>query len=322
MYSVQIFFFLMKTVRNAAMPSAWILSAYVCILCSFPHLLSAGMICDRSGRKIQVDQPFRRIISLYGAHTENLFSLGLDSEIIGVSRNDSWPPQAQMKMKFSYHDDAEKFMALRPDLVLTRPMIDRVYRPFVRKLEQAGIRVVSLQPVGMEDMFAYWRDLGTLTGKRAEAENMVRRFQAAVKESAEKLNRIPLSKRKKVYFEAIHSKMKTFSQNSIAVFVLETAGGINIAGDALQMRSTNIAAYGKERILAKAAEIDVFLAQHGPMNPVSADIIRSEPGFSAVKAVKEGNVYLIDEWIVSRPTLRLIEGIRQIHRILYPENAD
>jgi iron complex transport system substrate-binding protein len=151
---------------------------------------------------------------------------------------------------------------------------------------------------------------------------MVRRFQAAVKESAEKLNRIPLSKRKKVYFEAIHSKMKTFSQNSIAVFVLETAGGINIAGDALQMRSTNIAAYGKERILAKAAEIDVFLAQHGPMNPVSADIIRSEPGFSAVKAVKEGNVYLIDEWIVSRPTLRLIEGIRQIHRILYPENAD
>lgn len=283
--------------------------------------LHAAAVVDRSGRRIEVGMPFCRIISLYGAHTENLFALGLDEEIIGVGRNENYPPEALTKPVFSYHDDAEKFMAVKPDLVLVRPLVDRVYLEFVKKLEQAGIAVVSLQPVGIADIYDYWRDLGRLTGREEAAEGMVRRFRQALSEVTARVAKIPPERRKRVYFEAIHDKMKTFSRSATAMFVLETAGGINIASDADQMRQTNIAAYGKERILAKSGEIDVFLAQHGPMNPVSIETIRAEPGFSVIKAVRENQVYLIDEMIVSRPGLRLIEGILRIEGILYPENA-
>ena len=281
--------------------------------------LEAATVKDRSGRQIDIKTPFSRIISLYGAHTENLFALGLDPEIIGVGRNENYPAEARQKPMFSYHDDAEKFMAAKPDLVLVRPLIDRVYREFVRKLEQAGIVVVSLQPVGIADMYAYWRDLGRLTGREREAEKMVRTFESAVAEVRERVSKIPPAARKRVYFEAIHQKMKTFSKDAIAMFVVETAGGINVAADADQMRQTNIAAYGKERILAKAAEIDVYLAQHGPMNPVTVEMIKAEPGFSVIKAVKENQVYLIDEMIVSRPGMRLIEGILRVEGMLYPK---
>ncbi len=41
-----------------------------------------NMIVDQAGRILTIDKPFKRIISLYGAHTENLFNLGLDNEII------------------------------------------------------------------------------------------------------------------------------------------------------------------------------------------------------------------------------------------------
>lgn len=283
--------------------------------------LHAAVVVDRAGRRIEFGMPFCRIISLYGAHTENLFALGLDEEIIGVGRNENYPPEALKKPVFSYHDDAEKFMAVKPDLVLVRPLVDRVYLEFVKKLEQAGIAVVSLQPVGIADIYDYWRDLGRLTGREEAAEGMVRRFRQALDEVTARVGKIPQERRKRVYFEAIHDKMKTFSRSATAMFVLETAGGINIASDADQMRQTNIAAYGKERILAKADEIDVFLAQHGPMNPVSVEMIRSEPGFSVIKAVRENQVHLIDEMIVSRPSLRLIEGILRIEAILYPENA-
>ncbi len=280
--------------------------------------IDAATVVDRSGRKIEVGLPFCRIISLYGAHTENLFALGLGAEIIGVGRNENYPPEVRTKPVFSYHDDAEKFMAAKPDLVLTRPLIDRVYLEFVKKLEQAGIVVVSLQPVGIKDMYDYWRDLGRLTGREAAAEKMVATFQSAVAAVTARVEKIPLEARKRVYFEAIHQKMKTFAESAIAMFVLETAGGVNVARDAEQMRHTNIAAYGKERILAKAGQIDVFLAQHGPMNPVTVEDITAEPGFSVIKAVRERQVYLIDEMLVSRPGLRLIEGIQQIERILYP----
>lgn len=100
-----------------------------------------NVIIDQAGRKLTVDNPFKRIISLYGAHTENLFNLGLDDEIIGVSRHETYPPQALPKPVFSYREDPEKFLSVHPDLVIIRPMIDRGYPQFVSMLEKNGIKI-------------------------------------------------------------------------------------------------------------------------------------------------------------------------------------
>ena len=280
--------------------------------------LRAAVIVDAAGKRIEVSPPYTRIISLYGAHTENLFSLGLDREIIGVSRHEAYPPAATRKPVFSYHEDAEKFMAAHPDLILVRPMITRGYPALMQKLRAAGITVVSLQPTTVKAMLAYWKTLGVLTGREKEAERMVDRFRAGVEKIRKMVSKIPPEKRKRVYFEAIHSRMKTFAPNAIAMFALKTAGGINVAADARAVHGTNIAAYGKERILSHADEIDVFLAQRGAMNRVTKRRIREEGGFRAIKAVREGQIYIIDEKIVSRPTLRLLLGITEIGRCLYP----
>lgn len=295
-----------------------ILAVWVCGAgADMPRIVSDRAIVDRAGRTIRVSAPYHRIISLYGAHTENLFSLGLDSEIIGVSRNDSYPPEALSKARFSYHDDPERFLAARPDLVLIRPMIDRAYPRLVTRLEQSGIRVASLQPGNVEEMYDYWKMLGILTGKRDRAMEMISRFRYAVSALNALTRTIPVKKR--VYFEAIHKKMKTFTPRAMAIFALETAGGINVAADARPVRTTNIAFYGKERILSKADRIDVYLAQIGAMNRPTVEMIRTEPGFHLIRAVKSGEIYIVDEMIISRPTLRLLEGICRIGRILYPD---
>jgi len=281
---------------------------------------SPNEIIDQSGRRIVVDAPFKRIISLYGAHTENLFKLGLDIEIIGVSRHEVYPPQAKTKPIFSYHDDPEKFLAARPDLVLIRPMIDRVYAQLVTRLEKSNITIVSLQPNTVDEMYIYWEIMGILTGKRNRAAKMVVSFKLAVSD-LRALTDSAINK-KNVYFEAIHSKMKTFSPDSMAMFTLETAGGINVAADAKPVRNTNIARYGKERILAHADMIEVYLAQYGAMNRPTASLIKNEPGFKAINAVLNNQIYIIDEHIVSRPTFRLLNGIVEIGKILYPEIFD
>lgn len=128
-----------------------------------------------------------------------------------------------------------------------------------------------------------------------------------------------IEKKKRVYFEAMHSRMKTFTNDSMAVFVLETAGGFNIAADAKRVRNTNIAVYNKEKILSKAGEIDVFLAQKGAMNNPDRETILNEPGFKVIKAVREGQIFFIDEMIVSRPSFRLLIGIYEIGSLLYPD---
>lgn len=274
-------------------------------------------IADRAGRQVQVAAPFGRIISLYSAHTENLLALGLDAALIGVSPQDRLPPGVSDKPRFSYHDGAEKFLAARPDLVLIRPMIDWGYAPLVRRLEQSGIVVVSLQPENVEDMYDYWRDLGVLTGRQSQAEVLVERFTAAV--DAFRQLTTGIASRPRVYFEAIHQKMKTFTPGSIPIFALEAAGGRNVAGDAAQVRDTNIAFYGKERLLSRANEIDVYLAQRGAMNQPSAAQIAAEPGFSTIRAVQQGRICIVDEALVARPTPRLLLGINQIGNCLFPE---
>ena len=281
---------------------------------------SPNAVIDQSGRRIVVDKPYKRIISLYGAHTENLFSLGLDKEIIGVTRHESYPARALTKPVFSYHDDPEKFLAARPDLVFVRPMIDRGYPQFVTRLEKSGIAVVSLQPATVSEMYTYWKILGVLTGRQTQASDMISHFQNISSNLKAETSSIAVKKR--VYFESIHNKMKTFSPDSMAIFALETAGGINVAGDAKPVRNTNIAGYGKERILSRARQIDVYLAQSGAMNRPTVAMIKHESGFSAIKAVYEDQIFIIDEQIVSRPTLRLLEGIYEIGKILYPDIFD
>jgi iron complex transport system substrate-binding protein len=277
-------------------------------------------IIDQAGRRLEVTQPFTRIISLYGAHTENLFSIGAGKAVIGVTRHEVYPPEAVTRPTYSYHDDPEKFLAARPDLVLIRPMIDRAYPQLMAYLEKSGISVCSLQPKTVGDLYTYWEILGVLTGKHARAVDLTRRFQAAIQQFRELGQSVTHPKR--VYFEAIHHHMKTFMPHSMAIFALETAGGIHVAPDAIASRGTNIGNYGKERILAHAAEIDVFLAQIGVMNQVTETMIRNEPGFSVIKAVQTDQIYLIDEMIVSRPSFRLLQGIHTIGRILYPDVFD
>lgn len=276
-----------------------------------------GKVVDSTGNIITVETPFTRIISLYSAHTENICSIGGADLLVGISTSDDYPPSILTKPRFSYRDDPEKFIAVQPDLVLIRPMIERSYPQFITKLRQAGITVLSLQPNGMNEMFEYWLNLGILTGKEDESQTMVHTFSSRLSEIQARVNTISVSARPRVYFQSIHAKMKTFSSDSIAIFVLEQAGGINIATDASQVRQTNIAAYGKEKLLSHAAEIDIFLAQHGRMNPVDLETIAGEPGFQAIKAVRLGNIHLVEEQLVSRPTLRILEGIEKLHTLFY-----
>jgi len=274
----------------------------------------AQVLKDSDGRTITITHPFKRIISLYAAHTQNLHHLGLTSQVIAVSRSDRLYPHVP---RLSFRDDPERFLALKPDLVLIRPMLSRAHPAMVKRLEESGVTVVSLQPVCVKEMFGYWKDLGMLTGREHEAKQMIETFKQKVREISKKVASIPEDKRKRVYFESIHSKMKTFAPSSMAIFALETAGGINIAADAKQVRNTNIAYYGKERILSKADEIDVYLAQRGRMNPVTVEEIVSTPGFQVIKAIREGQVFLIREALVSRPVPDLTAGMEKIYQLLY-----
>ena len=301
----------------------FILQATLLFLCFFPFTICNATveITDHNGITHTFSRPFTRIISLYPAHTENLAQLGAKQSLIGISTTDNYPRHILDIKRYSYHDSIEKFIQAAPDCILIRPMIRNSAGDLIQKLEEYGITVISLQPTSPEELYTYWSTLGLISGRSEEATEMINSFKDSLNQLRKKVAVIPNAKRKRVYFESIHSRMKTFSPDSITTFCLESAGGVNVATDAVPRRNTNIAGYSKERIISHAGSIDVFLAQKGRMNPVTIEDITQEPGFRAIKAIRDNRVFLVEETLVSRPTTRLLEGMAQIHELLYPTGS-
>jgi len=257
-------------------------------------------------------RPYVRVVSLYAAHAENLAAMGAQGVLVGVS-----DPMGNIPV-VSARDSAEAIAALKPDLVLARPMHRSTQPGLLEQLERLGIAVVTLQPASRAGLEDYWLELGRLTGHESQARTMADTFRKDLDAVREKLAAVPAHERKRVFFESIHRQMKTVSPGSMTDFVLEAAGGDNLARDAEPVSGTNIASFGLERVVALGDRLDVYLAQKGPMNPVSVEEIQATPGLSGLKAVREGRVFLVDEALVSRPTPRLLEGVRAVAAALYP----
>ncbi len=268
--------------------------------------------------KVTFEKLPQRIISLYGAHTENLFSLGVEDKIVGVSIHEDYPPPATRKPTFSYRDDPEKLLSVSPDLVLIRKFVANRYPNLIKQLKGAGVKVVSLSPETLDDFYDYMLTLGKLTEKEERARELVAQFKKEVEKTREKTKTIKHKKR--VFFESIGKDISTATPTSITAELLNIVGAENIAKDAKpKSPGSRIASFGIERLLAKADQIDIYIAQKGVMNRVKLRSIYERPGFSEIKAIKEKKVYIVDEKIVSRPTMRLLWGIEELGRIIYPE---
>ena len=52
---------------------------------------------------------------------------------------------------------------------------------------------------------------------------------------------------------------------------------------------------------------------------MSVDDIVREPGFKAIPAVRKRQIFLVDENMLSQPTMGLIQGIGFVKSLLYPD---
>lgn len=273
---------------------------------------------DDMGETIILKEPAKKIISLYSVHTENLYALGLKDEIIGVSTSDKYPADVENKTKYTYKDDPEVIIAAGPDLVIIRTMIANNYPEYVQTLKDAGITVVTLYVQTYDQFDSYIEKLGMMTGKSNEAKALLVKFHSDIENIKEKVSKIETEKN--VYFESIGKKFKTATPESFAGTALSILNLNNIAKDIEHDKTTTVVTFGEENLLAKSDEIDVYIAQKGAMNKsVSLEEINSRPGFNQIKAVKEGNVIIINEKLISGATTRYIDGLNQLITELYPE---
>ncbi len=277
-------------------------------------------VVDFRGKEIILKEPARRIVSLYTAHTESLYFLGAQGSLMAVSTSCDFPPEVALKKVADYRSDPEKLISLQPDTVLVRDYVVTNYPHFVEALERVGIPVIDLNPQRLADLDDYFATLGTITGLSEQAEQLSKSFHREIARIVAKVGNLPPERKRKVFFESVAKGYKTITPGTLVDELITLAGGINVASSARPVSpDSRIAAFGIERLLGMADQIDVYIAQRGVMNRVNRKSILERPELRSLRAVQEGRVYVIEEAIVSRPGPRLSWGLEELARMLYPE---
>jgi iron complex transport system substrate-binding protein len=247
-----------------------------------------------------------RIVSLYPGHTDNIVALGVGDRLVAVSREDAAEPLLPDLPRLSPKVDAEAVLALRPDAVFLRSLVERMNPHLTEVLERAGVAVHVIDPPSWEGFGDYLARLAEILGTDPnEARRRLAASRELVAESAKKAAGRRGGAAPTVFLEATSRELHTCAPDSWAANLIELAGGVNAAEDATPLREgSSLAAWGVERVLAAASHIDVYIVQRGAMNVATPEEVRSRAWGGALECVR---IVAVQESLLSRPSLLGLE---------------
>ena len=276
---------------------------------------SAGFplqIVDDLDRKTTLNRPPRRIVSLAPSATEILFALGAGDRVIGVTEYCTYPPEAATRTKVAGYTvtiSQEALVGLRPDLVVTMGMS---FESIIDQLDRFEIPLVALDPQTLDDVYANIGLIGRITGEIEQAELLASRMRKRVQQVQAVAEQIHDGERVRVFYFLWEQPLLTAAPGSLIDEMITLAGGENVVGK-LPQRYPSVS----EEVVLRA-DPDVILMPSGEDQQQRKARLLERPGWESLQAVKSGRIYFVQEDLVSRPGPRLVDGLVEMARALYP----
>lgn len=266
---------------------------------------------DGLGREIELEGPAQRVVSLAPSNTEILFTIGAGAQVVGRDEFSDYPAEAASLPSIGGsmgEFSAEAIVALEPDLVLAA----EINTPeLVKQLEDLGLTVYYLSnPTTLEEMYVNLEIVARLTGH--DVSGLVESLKARVAAVDEKI--APLSFRPNVFYEidaTDPNKPWTYGPGTFGELLIERAGGFNVGSVATDPYPQ----LSLEQIVVANPSIIVL---GDAMWGVTVESVQERAGWDAIDAVQNGNIFPIDDNLISRPGPRLVDGLEALARILHP----
>lgn len=266
---------------------------------------------DSSGQEFTFESAPQKIVSLAPSDTEVLFALGLDEQIVGVSDLDDYPEAVKDKPRMGTSKvNVEAVVAAQPDLVVTASFINEAT---VKSLGDLGIKVFQSEPKTIQDAIDHIKLIGTITDHQAQAEEVVAKMEQELQMVTEAVKSVSEDQKKKVYIE--FSPGWTVGKGEFMDEMISLAGGLNVASDIEGWSEIN-----EENIIQ--ADPDVILYAKSLVyenNQTLADIIKARGGWDQIKAIKEDQVFGLEDNLLSRPGPRITQGLIEVAKAIYPD---
>lgn len=262
---------------------------------------AAVTVVDDAGRRVTVQQPARRVISMAPHATELLFAAGGGARVVGAMNYSDYPAAAKTIPLVGSNSviDMERVLALKPDLIVVWHSGNTARQ--IAQLEALGVPVFHSEPRRLEQVAGNIERLGRLLGTEAAAQAAARALRARLAElEARYARRPPVT----VFYQIWDQPLYTLNDAQIASDAIRICGGRNVFGG-LKAVAPEV---GIEAVLAADPEAIMAGKRHDPASPG----LRLWKPYGSMTAVKRGNLLTVDGELLTRPGPRVVDGAAQL----------
>ena len=282
-----------------------------------------------------------RIVSLVPSATEMLFALGLGDDIVGVTHECDYPPEAQARPKVTrdllpagltaaeidaavkertlagesiYALDADALHELEPDLIVTQALcaVCAVSYDDVRAIAEeidTQPMVISLDPHTVGEVLGDARTLAQATDSKDAAVDLVREASARI----DRVRVLTRTATRRPHVVALEWLDPPFIAGHWTPQLIEFAGGEDMLGfageNSVQTTWEEVAAVQPDVVIVMPCGYDAEIAHR------EAEMHRDQ-----LAAIGAAEIVAVDaSAYYSRPGPRLIDGLELMAHILHPE---
>lgn len=289
-----------------------------------------------------------KIVSLLPSATEIVYALGLGDDLVAVSHECDFPPEARSKPRITralvdsnqpsetinrevreklheagtlYDLDFELLERLQPDLILTQQLcsVCAVSYDYVKDAVKGlrhSPRVVNLEPMRLQDIFENIRTVARMTGRSEQGEAVISSLQRRVERVRSLISRVD-SRPRTFLMEWLEPPFSGGHWNGELV---EIAGGMDrIAKSGHPSRRVEW-----KEILDFAPEIVVISCCGFSIDRTLREVARLKrvDEWRCLPAVLNHHVFVADgNQYFSRPGPRIIDSLEMLAVMIHPELA-
>ena len=288
-----------------------------------------------------------RICSLLPGATEIAFALGLGEQIVGVTHECDYPPDAQQKPvvvrsaidakrmtageidrkvgellqagKGLYRIDEQALIAANPDIILTQGLCEVCALDYNEVVKAAALlprqaKIISLTPHSLSDILDDILRVGQVTERQSAAAELVDGLRQRIDLVGQREPDIRPRVVCLEWFEPLYTAGHWVPE------IVALAGGHDVLGKPNQPSAkidwSEILSARPEVILLMPCGFDVrrTVKESTPL--------RALPGWNELPAVRSGNVFALNgNAYFSRPGPRLVNGLEILARIIHHESV-
>ncbi len=254
----------------------------ICWICFSTSAFSLPLtITDANGKPIIIQKVPVRVVCLVPSATETLFRIGAEKAIAGLTYHDTYPPGASLKPIVGgfFEPSISAIEMIKPDMII----LSDIHSEIKKRFSGSDCLLVEMKTTSLSDSFSDILLLGKIFQRETQAKEIITQIQQELELIKRKIATIPEEKRKRVIRLMGRDKVMTPGTDSFQNEMIRAAGGIthpfNKKGDIIEVTKEEWLRFNPQVIYGCGGD------------EKTAESFFSKPGWKAVEAVKNRNIF-------------------------------